>query len=109
MLKIALAAAVLIIVIVVVAVQLRTPRADRDWVRELSRAPVFEAADDGRWLLHDLRAFEYRPGAAPVEMQPYLYKFVPYLVKSLNEIFPVLVGHALDEVHDAGPGRRLIP
>lgn len=67
MLKIALAAAVLIVVIVIVAVQLRTPRDDRNWVRELSLAPHFEAADGGRWLIHDLRAFEYRAGSAPQE------------------------------------------
>lgn len=67
MLKIALSAAVLVIVLVAVAVQLRTPRDDRNWVRELSRAPVFEAAGDGRWLIHDLRAFEYSPGSGPDE------------------------------------------
>lgn len=66
LLKAALGVAALIAVLMI-AVMMRTPRADRTWVRELSRAPSFEAAGDGRWLLHDLRAFEYKGDGAPEE------------------------------------------
>jgi hypothetical protein len=66
LLKAALAIAALVAVLII-GVQLRTPRADRNWVRELSRAPSFENVGEGRWLLHDLRAFEYKGDGAPQE------------------------------------------
>lgn len=48
-------------------ISLRTPRADRQWEKELSRAPVFERLSDDRWRLHDLRAFEFGPDGAETQ------------------------------------------
>ncbi len=64
--KIAIAAAGVLLVLALLTA-LPEPRNDRDWEPALARAPHFAQLEDGRWRLHDLRAFSFTAAGAKSE------------------------------------------